>query len=224
MNEILIYDFIGSNFFEEGVTAKSVHDALKDMDGDVTVRINSPGGDVFQGASIYNLLNQYDRGEVHTVIDGLAASAASVIAMAGKTTIAKNGLFMIHNPWTFAMGEAKDMTKTAELLDKVKDSIITTYESKATTDRDAISQLMDDETWFDAEGAVANGFVDEVEGEAESIAACAVPWIQNQPERVEDGGNVIVNVSAITCEIQASQSPANHARRIELRKRFSQLA
>ena len=115
MNEILIYDAIGEDYFGNGVTAKSIHDQLSGMEGDVVVRLNSPGGDVFQGTAIYNILEQYKGGKVTMVVDGLAASAASVIAMAGHLTMADNSMLMIHNPWTVAAGDAEELRSNAEL-------------------------------------------------------------------------------------------------------------
>lgn len=223
MKEILIYDAIGADFFGDGVTATAIAAELADTEGDILVRINSPGGDVFDGAAIYNLLRGYSKGAVDVVVDGLAASAASVIAMAGRNvTMAHNSLMMIHNPWTFAFGEASEMLKSAERLDTIKDTIIATYQSRSELDKDVISQLMDDETWLDADGAIANGLADSKDGEGLQIAASAVPWIRNQPEKIEADGVVTLNVNAITSEIALKGQPTPNAR-IERRERFSNL-
>lgn len=221
MKEILIYDAIGADFFGDGVTATAIAAELKESEGDILVRINSPGGDVFDGAAIYNLLRGYKNGAVDIVVDGLAASAASVIAMAGRSvTMAHNSLMMIHNPWTFALGDSSEMVKTAERLDKVKDTIIATYQSRSSLDKDVISQLMDEETWLDADGAIANGLADSKDGEAMQIAASAVPWIRNQPEKV--GDVLTLNVNAISSEITLKSQPSFDAR-IERRERFSNI-
>ena len=131
MNELLIYSDIGESFFYDSVSAKSIKSQLDGMTGALSVRINSPGGDVFDGFAIYNLLAQYE-GQVTVHIDGLAASAASVIAMAGDEIImADNALMMIHDPWTISVGDSSEMRSTADLLDKIKGSIVTTYLSKS---------------------------------------------------------------------------------------------
>ena len=172
--EILIYDFIGEDFFGGGVTAKGLIDelnALKDIT-ELNVRINSPGGDVFDGIAIHNALQRH-KATVNVHIDGLAASIASIIAMAGDTIImAENALMMIHNPHGFAIGDAAEMRKTGDLLDKAKESLVNTYESRVgeNTSRTEIETMMDEETWFTAQEAVESGFADEI-GNAVKIAA-----------------------------------------------------
>ncbi|HHT7647220.1 TPA: head maturation protease, ClpP-related, partial [Streptococcus suis] len=130
--------------------------------GDITLWINSPGGDVFAAAQIYNMLMDY-KGDVHVVIDGLAASAASVIAMAGTTvSMSPVAMMMIHNPWTVAQGEAKDMQKVIEMLGEIKESIINAYELRTGLSRTKLSHLMDSESWFNAKKAVELGFADKI--------------------------------------------------------------
>jgi ATP-dependent Clp protease protease subunit len=186
MPEILIYDDIGESWFSEGVTAKSVKaqlDAMKD-EKQITVRINSPGGDVFDGFAIYNLLAQHPA-EITVKVDGMAASAASVIAMAGdKIEMAANAMLMIHNPWTMAMGDAESLGKTITLLDQIKGSILTTYATKASLSEEELSGLMDAETWFDAQGAIDAGLATAIVGKAEKAKAknTAKPWIRNAPQ------------------------------------------
>lgn len=181
MNEILIYDFIGADMFGEGVTAKGVKSQLDSMSGDVLVRINSLGGDVFDGFAIHNLLKQYP-GEITVKIDGVAASAASIIAMAGdQVEIADNAMIMIHNPWTFAVGDADTMLKSAELLEKVKGSIITSYEAKTGIDSETLAAAMDAETWYTAPEAIEQGFADSVLDESASAFNTAAPWVKNAP-------------------------------------------
>ena len=124
--------------------------------------INSPGGDVFAAAQIYNMLRDY-KGSVTVKIDGIAASAASVIAMAGdKVCVSPVAMMMIHNPATMAMGEAKDMQKAIAMLNEVKESILNAYEFKTGLTRARLSHMMDDETWFNAKKAVELGFADKI--------------------------------------------------------------
>jgi HK97 family phage major capsid protein/ATP-dependent Clp endopeptidase proteolytic subunit ClpP len=170
--EILIYEQIGEGFFEEGIGAKRFAEDLKAL-GDVdrlVVRINSPGGSVFEGLAIYNQLKGH-RAEKEVHIDGIAASIASVIAMSGDRVIMpSNALMMVHDPSGLAMGTAEDMRKMAEALDKIKTGIITAYQSKTGLDKKDIADLMSEETWMTAEDALAYGFVDNVE-EAVKMAA-----------------------------------------------------
>ena len=137
-------------------------DELTAGSGDVTVWINSPGGDCVAAAQIYNMLKDY-KGNVTVKIDGIAASAASVIAMAGSTVLMSPvSMLMIHNPMTVAMGNVDEMQKAIEMLDSVKDSIINAYELKTGMSRAKISHLMDAETWMDAYKAVELGFADDI--------------------------------------------------------------
>lgn len=159
---LYIYDFVGQDFWGEGVSARSVQkdlEALKDIEV-LHVYINSPGGDVFDGVTIFNLISRVRaRKVVH--IDGLAASIASVIAMAGdEIEIASNGMMMIHDPWAFAMGSADELRKTADVLDTIRDTIAGTYVARTGGARDEIVALMADETWMDADEAVERGFAD----------------------------------------------------------------
>lgn len=131
-------------------------------DGDVTVWINSPGGDCVAAAQIYNMLKDYS-GNVTIKIDGIAASAASVIAMAGtKVLMSPVSMLMIHNPMTVAMGNAEEMQKAIEMLNEVKESIINAYQLKTGISRAKISHLMDSETWMNAYKAVELGFADDI--------------------------------------------------------------
>ena len=130
--------------------------------GDIVVWINSPGGDCVAAAQIYNMLMEY-KGNVTVKIDGIAASAASVVAMAGtKVCMSPTSLMMIHNPLTAAFGDAEEMKKAIHMLDEVKESIINAYEIKTGLSRAKISHFMDSETWFSANKAVELGFADEV--------------------------------------------------------------
>ena len=128
----------------------------------MVVWINSPGGDCVAAAQIYNMLMDY-HGNVTVKIDGIAASAASVVAMAGTTVLMSPvSMMMIHNPMTLAMGDKTEMQKAIEMLDSVKESIINAYEIKSGLSRAKISHLMDDETWMDARKAVELGFADDI--------------------------------------------------------------
>ena len=184
MNEILIYDDIGDGWFSEGVTAVSIKEQL-DAFGEtdqVVVRINSPGGDVFEGFAIYNLLKQHSA-QIEVRIDGLAASAASIIAMAGDEIImGEASMMMIHDPWTFALGDANEMLKVADTLEKIKDSIVVAYVAKTGLDAKLVSDLMTDETWLTAESAVEEGFADSIEGQSDiQDGVMDRKWIRNAP-------------------------------------------
>jgi ATP-dependent Clp protease protease subunit len=144
------------------VTPKLFKDELMAGAGNVTVWINSPGGDVFAAAQIYNMLMDYV-GNVTVKIDGLAASAASVIAMAGGDVyMSPVSMLMIHNPSTIAIGDSEEMLRAKALLDEVKESIINAYELKSGLSRTKISHLMDAETWMNANKAIELGFADKI--------------------------------------------------------------
>ena len=144
------------------VTPKAFKDELNAGSGDITLWINSPGGDCFAAAQIYNMLMDYP-GNVTVKIDGLAASAASVIAMAGtKVCMSPVDILMIHNPATLAYGDKAEMEKTIGMLSEVKESIINAYEIKSGLARTKISHMMDDETWLNARKVVELGFADEI--------------------------------------------------------------
>ena len=138
------------------------HDELFSASGPVTVWLNSPGGDCIAASQIYTMLMDY-AGDVTVKIDGIAASAASVIAMAGtKVLMAPTALMMIHNPMTMAYGNHEDMEKAIEMLDEVKESIINAYEIKTSLSRAKLSHLMDSETWMNAAKAIELGFADDI--------------------------------------------------------------
>lgn len=137
----------------------------------LNVYINSPGGDVFAGQTIYSMLKRH-KAQVNVYVDGLAASIASLIAMAGdKVIMSANAMMMIHSPWTFAMGNAQDFRKLADDLDKIRDSMIVAYESKSELTTEEITQIMDAETWLSAKDCLGYGFADEIEA-AKQVAAC----------------------------------------------------
>lgn len=191
MNEILIYSDIGADYFGESVSAVSVKAQLDQMQGDISIRINSPGGDVFDGFAIFNLLAAHE-GKKTVYIDGLAASAASVIAMAGdEIVMGENALMMIHDPWTMSLGNSAEMRSTADLLDKIRDSIVATYATKSTLDASAIAEMMAAETWMSAGEAIDGGFANSMTDSNKQVSNVAKPWINNgpKPEQIADDMN-----------------------------------
>jgi ATP-dependent protease ClpP protease subunit len=197
--EIMLYGEIGQDFWGMGIGAKDVADQLKAA-GDVSkivLRINSPGGDVFEGAAIFNLLASQSA-EVDVVIDGLAASAASYIAMIGKTvTMGEGAMIMIHNPWSFAIGDANDMRATANVLDKVRDSMLSGYMKRYTGTKDELIAALDAETWLTAEDAKACGFCDsitsadaETKAKAKAVSATFdLSIFKNTPDKLKAENN-----------------------------------
>lgn len=171
-NELYIYDIIGAGFFEEGVTAKSVRDELSKMDKTkpVVARINSPGGDVFEGVAIRAQLEQWAAG-VEIIVDGIAASAASYIATAGDSVVmAEGAMLMVHDPWTFAVGNAAEMQRAAATLDKIADSMVGAYAKKAGKSHEEVRDTMRAETWMTAAEAIEYGLADST---MEGVAAMA---------------------------------------------------
>ena len=171
--EIWIYEMIGKDFWTgEGLTAKDFQKDLSQIKASqIDLHINSPGGDVFDGNTIYNLLKQHPA-TITTYIDGLAASIASVIALAGdKVYMAENALFMLHQPWGITIGNEEDHEKTLELLRQVGGSIARTYIAKTEKSEEEIKQMMKDETWLNSDQAMDLGFVDEITEQID-MAAC----------------------------------------------------
>lgn len=162
--ELILYGSIGHDEDWDDISDKAFKQDIENL-GDVeniTLHINSPGGSVFSAVAIANTLKNH-KAKVVANIDGLAASAATIITSACDVVrMPKNALFMIHNPITFAYGNNQDMEKTLDMLNKVKNSIIETYLYKANTDKETLSKLMNDETWMDAETAKEYGFIDEI--------------------------------------------------------------
>lgn len=190
-SEILVYDQIGESFFSFGVTAKDFVQKLKDIGNKpVNVRLNSPGGDVFEGMAIYNAMKAHSA-PVRVTVDGLAASIASIIAMGGKTvTMAENSMMMIHNPAAITMGDAGELRKTADLLDKIKDQMVDTYVAKSGLGKRETSTMMDEETWMTAKEAVDNGLADEV-GTGSKVSAkfdFSVLGFKHVPDQLKSEG------------------------------------
>ena len=150
------------NFWGDEITPQMFREDLEAEDGDVTVWINSPGGNVFAAAEIYTMLKDY-AGKVTVKVASLAASAASVVAMAGDTVqMSPTALLMLHDPSTVAMGNTRDMEKAIAALNEVKEAIVNAYAAKSGLRRGRIADLMSEETWLNAKKAVELGFADEV--------------------------------------------------------------
>jgi ATP-dependent protease ClpP protease subunit len=166
--EITLFDEIGFG----GTSAKAfISDLKKLSDQRVHLRINSVGGSVVEGTAIYNALRRH-KGGLTVHVEALAASMASVVAMAGdEVAIADNALLMIHNPWSMSMGDADDLRKEADVLDKLKSTLVNAYKRKTGMDADEISDMMNEETWLGAEEAVALGFADYIEDGMEAAAS-----------------------------------------------------
>jgi len=150
------------SWFDDDVTPKAFKSELTAVDGDIVIWLNSPGGDCIAASQIYTMLMDY-KGTVTVKIDGIAASAASVIAMAGTTVLmAPTALMMVHNPLTVAIGDSEEMKKAIAMLSEVKESIINAYEIKTGQSRAKLAHLMDAETWLNAKKAIELGFADGI--------------------------------------------------------------
>lgn len=190
------------SWFDDDVTPQLFKDELNAGSGDITVWINSPGGDCVAAAQIYNMLMDY-KGNATVKIDGIAASAASVTAMAGtKVLMSPVSMMMIHNPMTVVFGDSAEMQKAIEMLGSVKDSIINAYEIKTGLSRTKLSHLMDAETWMDANKAVELGFADEIMQRvvsAEDMESPAVSMLYSKANVV----NSLMDKVAAKCAIKS---------------------
>jgi ATP-dependent Clp endopeptidase proteolytic subunit ClpP len=181
--EILIYDEIGM----WGITAKRFAEDLRDLGNikSLNIRINSPGGSVTDSNAIYNTIRNH-AAHVTVSIDGIALSMGSVIAMSGDhIEMADNALMMIHNPWSGAVGDAGEMRKTADVMDKMKKTMVSAYIKQTGLSEEVVSDMMDDETWLDATEALEQGFIDEISGEIELAASFDLSEFRNVPERLK---------------------------------------
>lgn len=160
--KMYLYGDIGDGFFD-GINAKTVQEQLSNVDADeIEVHLNSYGGDVFESIAIHNLLKQKDA-TITVIVDGIAASGGSVIAMAGDTIkMPKNTELMIHNPWTIVFGNAKEMRKIADDLDKHQDVLEESYMNRFNGSLEDLQKLLDEETYLTADEAVSYGLADEV--------------------------------------------------------------
>lgn len=174
------------SFWGDEITPQMFRDELNAGEGDVTVWINSPGGNVFAAAEIYTMLKDY-KGSITVKIDAIAASAASVVAMAGDTVqMSPVAMLMIHDPSTVAMGNTKDMEKAIEVLNEVKESIINAYASKSGLSHARIANLMSNETWMNAKKAVELGFADEILFSKKEDEPDSDPANLDKPEKTPD--------------------------------------
>ena len=175
--DIFIYDEIGVH----GITAKSFLQDLKDLGGkNITLHINSTGGDVFEGQAIYTALKNYT-GKVTAKIEGLAASMATVIALAADTIeMTSNSLFMIHSPMSNVFGNKSQMRKQINALEKVEATMLKVYSKRTGLDEDKISYMLDSETWLSADEAKEMGFVDSISGKVEIVAKYDITGFENK--------------------------------------------
>ncbi len=192
------------SWFDDDVTPKLFKDELMSGSGDIAVWINSPGGDCVAAAQIYNMLMDY-KGNVTVKIDGIAASAASVIAMAGtKVLMSPVSMMMIHNPATVVFGDTAEMEKAIAMLSEVKESIINAYEIKTGLSRSKLSHLMDGETWMDANKAVELGFADGIMNRADTSAGAENGSMLFSEAKIVDS---IMDKIAAKCKTKAVPKP-----------------
>ena len=190
------------SWFDDDVTPQIFKDELNSGSGDITVWINSPGGDCIAAAQIYNMLMDY-KGNVTVKVDGIAASAASVIAMAGtKVLVSPVSMLMIHNPMTVAFSNSAEMQKAIDMLDSVKDSILNAYEIKTGLSRTKLSHLMDEETWMDANKAIELGFADEIMQRSAATDEVPVPQVSMMFSRTAVVDSLMDKLAA-KCKIEA---------------------
>lgn len=218
-----------STWYGDELTPALFKDELNKHPGNLTVWISSPGGDVFAASQIYTMLKNH-KGRITVKIDSLAASAASVVAMAGdETLIAPTALMMIHDPSTCAMGNKADMEKAIILLDEVKESIINAYETKSHLSRNKIAKLMSDETWLNAKKAHEMGFVDGIlfADNKKSVPEKENELNEEEPEK-EDSLTAMTyskskNLSAFLSKISASAESVTGTPIDQLEKRLALL-
>ena len=190
-----------NSWFNDDVTPKLFREELMAGSGDITVWLNSPGGDCVAAAQIYNMLMDY-KGSVTVKIDGIAASAASVIAMAGtKVLMSPVSTMFIHNPMTVALGNSDEMQKAIEMLHEVKESIINAYEIKTGLSRAKLSRLMDAETWMDANKAVELGFADGILQREEQSSDVPAPTASMMYSRANVVNSLMEKIAA-KCAIE----------------------
>ena len=196
------------SWFDDDVTPQMFKEELMDGNGNITVWINSPGGDCVAAAQIYNMLREY-AGKVTVKIDGIAASAASVIAMAGdRVLMSPVSMMMIHNPMTIAFGDSGEMQRAIDMLKSVKDSIINAYELKTGMSRTKLAHLMDAETWMDANKAIELGFADEVIQRKGAVDEMEVPQVSMLYSKTAVV-NSLMDKIAEKCRIQQKNETEN---------------
>jgi ATP-dependent Clp protease protease subunit len=197
--EILIYGAIGVSMWEDSVSAKQFSDELSKLDSkikNITLRINSPGGCVFQGYAIANRIKQHSA-KFTIYIDGLAASIASIIAIAGdEVVIGEGAQMMIHSAWTVAMGNARDLEKVIDRLGEIDEQLISLYVKKTGKSRAEIRDMVEKETWLNADEAVEMGFADRKFEESQPIAASVLDkatWINRVPKNLKTRDQQVKN-------------------------------
>ena len=198
--EVYIFDEIGAY----GITAQDFISEMKEYkDTPVNLRINCIGGDVFDGMAMYNIIKKREA-KTTAYIEGIAASMGSVIALAAdEVVMAENSLFMIHNAWGGAMGGAEDMRKTASVLEKISGEIASIYKRKTRLSLDRINDMMDEETWFNAEEAYELGFVDTISDSIKVAAKYDVSKFKNiTTEQIHNKLNINVNNKKMTEELK----------------------
>jgi ATP-dependent Clp protease protease subunit len=210
--EIWLYDGIGETMWGDGISSKAFAKELTAMGrvSQINLRINSPGGSVFEGLAMYNLLKAHPA-QISVDVDGLAASIASIIAMAadpGQLRMASNASMMIHDPHGAAFGSAKEMQRTAALLEQMKGTLVNTYKERTGRADSDIAEMMENETWFTADQAIEHGFADKATSE-QPVAACFdLSVYQNVPQKLR----------ALT------NSGASDIQRVRLKKQAERLA
>lgn len=213
--EILIYEDVGEGWLG-GIGAKRFAEDLRDMGTltEINVRINSAGGSVFDGIAIYNTLRK-NGARVIVDIDGLAASIASIIAMAGdEIRMADNATMMVHNPWGVFAGDAQSLREQADLLDKVRGQLVTTYANQATVDQATIERLMDAETWMTADEALEHGFIHSVTSEMKMAAHPDVSKFKHAPESLLNIKNMLQKKTQTRSHTDASVQMSKMAARV----------
>lgn len=212
-NRVLTIDGViaEDSWFDDDVTPKQFRDELNAGNGDITVYINSPGGDCIAASQIFTMLVDY-AGKVTVRIDGMAASAASVIAMAGDVVqMAPTAMLMIHNPSTVAFGNEKELRKAIDTLAEFKESIINAYELKTGLQRAHIARLMDDETWMNARKAIELGFADEmIRTRSDAVDMAAFEFAAKASER-----SIMKRIAAKIDAKEKAKTPKKSGRKIE---------
>lgn len=203
------------SWFDDDVTPQLFKDELFAESGDVTIWINSPGGDCVAAAQIYNMLMDY-KGNITIKIDGIAASAASVIAMAGtKVLMSPVSMLMIHNPATVAWGDTAEMQKAIDMLSEVKESIINAYEIKTGMGRAKLSHLMDAESWMNANKAVELGFADDILHRSDDTEDAEQPQIAMMFDKAAVTNSLMEKI-AKKCHIQFKKNePKTNERSVD---------
>jgi ATP-dependent Clp protease protease subunit len=184
-NELFLDGVIGADWTGEGITAMAVSDALDSLDGArATVRINSPGGSADEGIAIYNVLKRY-QGGIDTVNEALAASAASVVFLAGETRIMSSGSrIMIHRALTIEIGNADRMRKTADVLEAYDKSLVEIYSNYMSDSEESIMALLSAETWYNADNAVSSGLATAKSERKTKAKAAMAAWFKHPPEDI----------------------------------------